>query len=533
MHDQCKDIGCQCACGCNVGLPMSNTRNARRSNSCVNGNHLTCDKQSGALCPCNCHIKNFATNRNTFVKDISWFCYTGEHANCKIRFGTCGCTNDKCAHYVAPQTVVTSQSSVPQFLSLPELENKYNKKFGAWSSICIKLSYPEYDINLSPGNDVHSACIHAPNCGCDCHITMLVSNTGKANYKDAVMRLAPIAEEVKRQLMLNRSELTFSFVGETVRDALYRGLVDSYKIEFHYGIGEPAATFVTEHFKKFLQPDGSYKLATKYGDVRIELGTEDDISPWNCDWYSYNLTQGIVKKSSKVGLLESNNALSLVDNGSSIIPSAKEVLEQGAQLALKYGWNIETESINRLTKSIEADKPLENTHELVIGFRSYQLAQQYMSGGYNYHLRGAHGAIWQTKELSVDCPDFKEHVRSVGEDWRGRGTGNANTNGNHDCGIYVYKDPSECLFHYGLDAKVDSKNSAMAIVYCWGVIGEFEHGYRVEHCEIQRLWIWDSEKKLAKNYGIDEVYSGLPFSHFLYDAEVKQVADMNQLKKDN
>lgn len=566
IHSLCIDGfmysgGCKCACGCEIGLPGS-LMNARRSSECTRGNHVGCVKYSGAPCPCECHTKNF-TGASTLCTQfiVSDARHTANSRECNLRFENAVTGNNACkcqCHVVVPSPILTINAgspypiqttnagnlltnptspfyagSVVKKLTIAEIELKYRvgglSKY--WSSNCIGFTFPEYGLNV---NTNHS-CALKNTCGCGCHqnantfqasIQVPVSNNPKLDYKGAVARLAPIAEEIASQIFLGE-KVQFSFIGETVREALFGGLVNKYIV----GCTEDDSRllrFVNELHKDKLV-NGQFVVTTKFGDIKFLLVTNwakpnEDYPEnyWNCNFFSYNLSGGISENSRSCKTLIDNKVLQLEPNAVSGIKDPQAVLEAGVKLATQHGWSFDQSSIDKLAELIKKNQPLENTHELVIGFRSYNLAPANIYGTQNigYKLKGQHEG-WESESKSVDCPDYKQHLIDVPADHRGRGTGN-NGGGYHDCGIYVYKDPSECLFHYGVS---NTENQAMALVVCWGVIGEFEHGYRVQHCRIQRLWIWDKDKRLTDNYKIDEIYSGAKFSHFLTDSEVMQFMD--------
>ena len=531
QHYLCMDTaaGCQCACGCNVGQAESRMSNPRRSSECARGTHIGCNKLNGVPCPCRCHEAFLGVYGRTHA------CNLNAHVNCNNKHGACGCTchaNQQAITNAAQAVGYNSNRIGIQGVSIPQTPSPLNI-----SSYCKAAQ--------------HNSCVYVLQCRCSCHngpnyviqgtpapstitgrlstdnkpplVNMPISNNSKINYNNAVARMAPIAEEIKKQYLLD-TDIAFYFCGETVRESLFGGLVDKYKVYVSFLTDRSFSPFIYKHLEQFKDTDGNYILDTKFGKIVVEF-VESSYYPWSCDSYQYSLDKGAYKNSTKIGILESNNTLALNDTWKpSKDDSPQEVLEYGIKQAQLHGWTIEQASIEKLAKAIQQFSPLNNTHELVIGFRNYNLINNPVrNGGTNiYTLKGSHGP-WPTETLSVDCPNFEEHVKNVDSDWRSR-SGYANTNGQHDCGIYVYKDPSECLFHYGMYNN-DSVNKAMALVYCWGVIGEFEHGYRVQHCQIARLWIWDKDKYLTDSYKIEEIISGAKFSDFLYDKEVLQFAD--------
>lgn len=393
----------------------------------------------------------------------------------------------------------------------------------------------------------HTSCFKqsgAP-CPCYCHEQIKPVKSVSLDNIGVATKLKPVLDEINKQLFLIKEPYTpnSAFYGDTMRKYLFGQFdnnVDVYKVVWDFSKNTDTYInywpFVEKHLDTFRQ--GEYHVITLPDGQEIKIKLAVSINPsvienyekpiWSCDGYTYRTSLGIGNAGN--GSLTSNGSLSLLVDYKEL-DNPQEVLEEGLKLCQKYNWDIDQNAIINLGKAINRFKPLENTHELVIGFRNYNLVADV---GYNYRnpamdkytLRGQHDA-WPSEKLTVSCPDFKEHVKNVGEDWRGRGTGSTV----EDCGIYVYKDPSECLFHYGMSNNKSTVDKAMAMVYSWGVIGEFEKGYRVEHCKIVKMWIWDKNKRLTDNYHIEEIISGAEFKDFLYDPEVIQVAEMNKLKE--
>ena len=476
MHNQCVDVGCQCACGCNVGSPLSNM-SARRSTPCARGNHINCNKQSGAACPCYCHEPP-KMNIYSGTMSSSGNCRNGYHKTC-IYTTDCGCY---C--HISNRGGTNSPVSAP--------------------------------INIPPVSATTIPEPNAPN-------YFIASISSNMNYKTASAKLTPIATEIKKQMFLD-VDIKFDFVGETVRDALFGSIVNKYVID--YATNPIAKIFIEKSLEQFKGVGNDYyKLITPFGDIKVSfLKDTDEPYWWSCDWYRFSLTSGITQATSKLAILESNKVLALSGDISKC-NNPQEILEQGVKYAQQYGWTFEQDSIDKLANAIKKNQPLENTHELVIGFRAYNLTTDSYTTN-NYLLKGNYGKPWETESLVVDCADFKQHVSDVDADWRGRpGADSSGADGKHDCGIYIYKDPSECLYHYG---KTEGTNGAIALVYGWGVIAEFEKGYRAEKCKISRLWIWDKNKRLKDTYKLDQVVSGAKFTDFLYDPEVMQFAGRSE-----
>lgn len=371
----------------------------------------------------------------------------------------------------------------------------------------------------------HKDCVKKNGTECPCHayykalddynnqvITQVATMPIKSrvNYTQTVARLAPIYEEIRKQVFLD-SGIRFDIVGATVRDALWGQLVDKYIIQ--HDIDEKYAPFVDKHVDTFLV-NGEYVINTKFGNIKLEFQSNEVVYNWSCDSYRYNLTSGIYGGNTQQ--LEKNNILSLIAKNN--IDNPQVVLQQGIEYAKLFGWTISQGDIEYLAREIEKNKPLENTHELIVGFRAYNIKDGNLMGHGNY----SHGQGWPSEKASVDCPDFRQHIKSVQADWRYR-EANGGRGDEHDCGIYVYKDPTECLFHYG---KTEGMTGAIALVVCWGDFGEFERGYRVEHCRIERLWIWDKNNRLTEGkYNIESIVLGARFNDFLYDPQVMQYAD--------
>ena len=536
MHSYCIEIGCKCACGCNIGKSLSNM-SARRSTDCTHDRHNSCYKQSGADCPCYCHEMPVLDNHtNKFSR--SGNCRNGRHDSCF--YFDCSCSHH------APQTIIFNVAKQPIVATIATIPNIWNSVLiePDWATLFVDnpnvpwvsqtfANYCYYPAKAGvktmrgKGHDTCPKQGKVFTCKCPCHKyfdalrnTSNVSTTVQSmNYTPASVKLNSIAKEVKRQIFLD-VDIAFDFVGETVRDALFGSLINKYVID--YTTNSVAKIFIEKSLEQFkIAGEDYYELNTLYGIIKVTfLKDTDEPYWWSCDWFRYNLNKGIIPNSSKCNLLENNKILALSGDISKC-DNPQVVLEQGVKYAQQYGWTFEQNSIDKLTLAIKKNQPLENTHELVIGFRAYNLQLNSFKRD-QFCLTGNFGIHWKTESLTVDCVDFKQHISEIDADWRGRPGADSNgADGKHDCGIYVYKDPSECLYHYG---KTESLNSAIALVYGWGVIAEFEKGYRVEKCKISRLWIWDKDKKLIDDYKLDQIVSGAKFTDFLYDPEVMQFA---------
>ncbi len=321
-------------------------------------------------------------------------------------------------------------------------------------------------------------------------------------------------DEIKREVFFDIPN--FTFVGSTVRDAIYGSGPDIYEVKIQdTGLEVPSMykKLLTKYFEGFnnysLSDDGitSFTIDTVFGPKEVRIIPNDYQYHWSCD-RSYFDTLGI-------GSWSRISASPISLHNKPQITDPKAVLQQGVDIASKYGWSIELESINWLADAIKYSEPPEKVNETLIGFRAYKIT--------NGYLYGQHNVAWRSETLTVDCPDFVRHIKETDADWRMAGLGGGKSV--DECGIYIHKDPATCLYEV-------SNIQAMAMVYAYGVVGDFEKGYRAQHCKIVKLWVFENTAsgkaftpQLAPVYNVENgIIVGAKYADFLYDKEVIQWA---------
>lgn len=344
---------------------------------------------------------------------------------------------------------------------------------------------------------------------------MPINNLTKKNFRDAVVRLAPIMEQVNEQVF-DDYNLGQQMFGDTVRNAVLGGIIDEINIQIDKLSNDHHAfifgKYLNAKFPTAVKFDDhvTFMMETKFGPQRVNLYNTLPIVYWNIDQGTYNGHDYIQFPNDNSIQLIRNDLVKQSDN-------PKAILQRGIELATKYGMTLDEYSIKLLAEQISAKEPPEHVNETIIGFRSYKIN---LFG----YLVGSYGVSWNSETLTVDCPEFISHVKSAGSDWR-----MANLEGNpnqHQCGIYIHKDPATCLYEV-------SGTQAMAMVYAYGVVGDFEKGYRTQHCKIVKLWVFSNSAsgqeitpQLAQGvYNTEKgIIVGAKYSDFLYDKEVAQWA---------
>lgn len=119
------------------------------------------------------------------------------------------------------------------------------------------------------------------------------------------------------------------------------------------------------------------------------------------------------------------------------------------------------------------------------GWRSFGLT---VDEHYRYLLRGSHGTTWETGELDAVClalsiyaPDgtCREHLKQA----------------RCGCGIYMMK----ALDKGWISSAIQNPGVILAQCSAWGVVVEGEHGFRAEHCRIDRLYVDDTNPELMES----------------------------------
>jgi hypothetical protein len=298
--------------------------------------------------------------------------------------------------------------------------------------------------------------------------------------QQSYVRLKSAGEEINELFFENNIDTTF--FGETVRDAIAGGLVDN----FHAKIWAPdnkywrnlifndlARRFERVNHEYDEEPNflGQWKFKSKFGDKTVCFYSNQPTPIWSCDMATFN-TDGnqhtnleYMERTLKTKLID------IVNKGYVSTANHEKELLYAAGVGAKYGWTIGESSLAHINGIIEELKPLpEITDSLIVGFRIFAVKYGV--------LQGYHNAQWKTEKLDAVCDQdkLKQHLQSTDFD-----------RGEHGCGIYIYKDAAEAINEY--------KNDAVALVMGWGNAFEGERGWRVEHCRIDKLWIWDSNKR--------------------------------------
>jgi len=338
------------------------------------------------------------------------------------------------------------------------------------------------------------------------------NNVSRVSYKYATARLAPVYEALRDTVFLGEDNI-FDLTGAGVRDAIFGGVNPNNHYEVRFQI--PANSFyrklLENHLAKWQIGANKYKIVPKTGPIEFSFWTTPKFL-WNCDIGSFNLGDYIaaphIKEINKTKQIELINYHSV-----SKTSDAKEALNYGIELCQKYNWTIEEGTLKYLAGIIEQDAPL-SEGQFVVGFRAYNIQHGYLYGGA--------GNPWETAQLSVDCPNFRQHMRAAVETTGGEPIDSSGRR-IHGCGIYIYKDPAECVHYYGIGKSMN----AIAAVVGWGDIWEGERGYRVEHSRIEKLWVFQDSPQLRPyeiNGGVivnaslgdfyKDIYStGLEFEH--------------------
>jgi hypothetical protein len=298
--------------------------------------------------------------------------------------------------------------------------------------------------------------------------------------QQSYVRLKAAGEEINEVFFNNN--INTVFFGETVRDAIAGGLVDN----FHAVIWAPdnkywrnlifndlARRFERVNHEYDEEPSflGQWKFKSKFGDKTVCFYSNRPTPIWSCDNSLFDTNAGV---HGELAYLERTLNVKTIDIINKIHVTEKNYEKEllyAAGISAKYGWNIGESSLEHINGIIEQLKPLpEITDSLIVGFRIFAVK--------NGLLRGYHSTDWPTEKLDAVCEQgkLKQHLQSTDFD-----------RGEHGCGIYIYKDAAEAMNEY--------KNDAVALVMGWGNAFEGERGWRVEHCRIDKLWIWDAKKR--------------------------------------
>lgn len=342
-------------------------------------------------------------------------------------------------------------------------------------------------------------------CECPCHeatkdIDMPTKQTTNANLRGAAITLNSALKLLESEL-----EIRPTLIGRTVQQAYFGHMIETYDFLF------TPEKFLRYYLDNKLQSNYDSKnyyyefsLTDTYGTKKYRMFIAPDTpKEWNIEQLCFEATIGF---SNNVA-----NGLSLTSVGTRS-NNPKETLERGLEYAKTYSLNIDQRSLEILAERINALQPPPEVNEVLIGFRAYKVQDGY--------LYGMHNAKWESRELTVTCPEFTQHIKSVGADWRQEA-------GQHECGIYMHKDPAVCLYEV-------KGTQAIALVYAYGVVGDFDKGYRAEKCEIQKLWVF-TDDSTGKAYSPEikpgvydcEVIVNCRPSDFLYSPEVMQWAGRN------
>lgn len=278
----------------------------------------------------------------------------------------------------------------------------------------------------------------------------------RPDYQGATARLAPL-------LRFCREEFKLSEEARFVGDCVMRSLV-GLPIE-DLVIYDPYLNFKQEMFHKYTTDYGTFNISINQPVVRY----------WDYDGVFFRLYGGKVffNSAAVINDIFTSQQIHLYNN----LSEPEKAFELGLKYIADTGWRISPDSMATIQRAFEKNKPLQEYNETILGFRAYNISSQ----GY---LTGAQGVIWETPKLTVDCPQFREHIQDS-ESTVGGGARNDSGQNVHGCGIYMYKDPTECVIYYG----VGNKMHAIAAVVGWGDFWEGERGYRIEHARIEKLWV--------------------------------------------
>lgn len=297
----------------------------------------------------------------------------------------------------------------------------------------------------------------------------------RVNEKDAYARLRPIYDFIENEISSGEAFSGFTLSGVGVLDAYYGGFEQKFNVAHLVFLKYPWTLNVLKYSLKDFQdpknPD-NYIFKGKNGDFTVSFKAEF-VPIWSCEKILFTRSGG--------ENFVSNDRISLLSKPTTA-DEAKEFLAKGIKYCQRYGWAIEPHSLEILAKKIEFDQPFE-VKEAVLGFRAYSIENGYLKGGA--------GNLWITAKLSVDCPDFHQHINDSVSTVGGYSTSSDGAK-IHACGIYIYKDPTECVHYYGIGKKMN----AIAAVVGWGDIWEGERGYRVEHSRIEKLWVMGDNVQL-------------------------------------
>lgn len=324
--------------------------------------------------------------------------------------------------------------------------------------------------------------------------------------RQAYINLRFLNEEVNRILFEDTEDtVSTALFGPTVRDAIAGGIVDELWVSIELLGKTPKfiKKLIVKHFVERLgepiscdfyeMPEffGKFEIKTKFGPKILYLWSTVIQLNWTCDNGMFQ-----IKSPSFIGYYGIQNALEtneihLAAPKEVTVDNVQQILLEGANITKKYGWVMSADSIQHLNRIVEKSKPLEEHSGYIYGFRAYSINAV-------GRLVGARGVSWNTSKLTVDCPDFLEHIKSAELCRGGDNYGADGHRTSHACGIHIYKDPIECLFTY------DNGNAnAVALVVAWGNIWEGERGYLAEHVRIERLWVFDTTKHpLAPDYEV-------------------------------
>ena len=349
------------------------------------------------------------------------------------------------------------------------------------------------------------------NKGLNRNIQMSTNNkVTKKNIQEAEQRLKIMYDEISTNVFSGNA--SFTIVGKTVVPILFGTEPDEYIIRISEDLTNLTEFLLESYLSGFSDYNKesenvyTFSVETVFGRKYIRTEHLDTMVFWDlfhC-FYSDEKIYNPPTETSSIKLINKT-----------YIKDPKAVLQQGVDIASKFGLNIDLESINYLADLIKYAEPPEKVNETLIGFRAYKII--------NGYLQGQHNVVWRNETLTVDCPEFVRHIKETDVDWRMASV--TGQKSGHECGIYIHKDPATCLYEV-------NGIQAMAMVYAYGVIGDFEKGYRAEHCKIVKLWVFENTASgkpvtpyLAQAYNVEKgIIVGATYSDFLYDKEVAQWA---------
>lgn len=331
--------------------------------------------------------------------------------------------------------------------------------------------------------------------------SMPISNRSEQRaLKESSARLAPIFTQLRDEVFFGDD--SFLFFGPAVRESLMGGQFDEIDLFIGGNTVSKAFTasfayYLISHVKLITDEEektdklGAFQLKTQFGtEYKINVWFHRPGVIWSCDDVTFSLPNNKPQHSGSINIPTFTDvSLQILNYDSITAENVIEHLKIGADLTTRYGWQMSTETLQKLNGIIESSKPLDMVYETITGFRSFNIDP-------NGKLQGFHSTIWDTAELEVDCPEFRVHIKES-EETSGGSPITATGEYGHGCGIYIYKSVMECLMNYA--------GQAIAVVVAnGGDVWEGERGYRVEKARIEKLWVFrDSKFKLAPNYQVN------------------------------